>query len=147
MWFTIHIHCALLARCVGKKNDGVWVYPAPTEQAILEAAAAGLPDTPEPASLFRLTPVAEYINKDTSLRNLRSLLQTRPNNQPAEQENSTWHKKVIKDSTTKATRAKQIRDLTIENKRIIVQTTTRPFIETIHDFFKKKGIHYEEPHI
>ena len=124
-------------------HDGIWIYPAPTEQTIQKATAACLPDIAEPATLFRLTPISDYIHKDEKLRKCYQLLQLESNNSQVEQDNSTWHKRVIKDSATKATRAKQIRDLIIENKRVILRTSDRPSTKTIHDFFKKKGLHVE----
>jgi len=122
-------------------HDGLWVFPQPTKQALAAAIREAFAECEEPAQLFRLTPVKSYLNNDSAFFQLHK---TRANFKKEKRENDdglTWHKSIIKDSLGKVTRAKQVRDLTIQDKKIIVNNQLENQPKTLLSFFKKKGIH------
>ena len=119
-------------------HDGIWMLPEPPPHVLTSIWRAILPDEEEPGGLFRLTPIISYVQKDPTLCRIHGILQNLKvkNNR----ENTTWSKSVIKDSTNKATKAKQIRDLTQANKKILVTSCKSMPTCTLNAFFKKKGL-------
>ena len=100
-----------------------------------------LPELVEPSELFRLTPIKSYLNKDSTLLQLHRTIANLAKGKRENDDGLTWHKSIIKDSCGKFSRTKQIRDLTTQNKKIIVNNTSEKQTKTLHSFFKKKGIH------
>jgi hypothetical protein len=112
--------------------------PEPPPHILTSVWRAILPDEEEPGGLFRLTPFISHVQKDPTLCRTHGILQTlkAKNNR----DSTTWSKSVIKDSANKATKAKQIRDLTQANKKVIVTSCKSMPICTLNAFFKKKGL-------
>ena len=112
--------------------------PEPLPHVVTSIWRTILPDEEEPEGLFRLTPIISYVQKDPTLCRIHGILQTlkAKNNR----DSTTWSKSVIKDSANKATKAKQIRDLTQANKKVIVTSNKSMPICTLNAFFKKKGL-------
>ena len=121
-----------------KKNDGIWMLPEPPLHVLTSIWRAILPEEEDTGGLFRLTPIISYVQKDPTLCRIHGVLQNLKvkNNR----ENTTWSKSVIKDSTNKATKAKQIRDLTQTNKKVLVTSCRSMPTCTLNAFFKKKGL-------
>ena len=112
--------------------------PEPPPQVLTSIWRTILPDEEEPESLLRLTPIISYVQKDPTLCRIYGILRTlKANNN---RDSTTWSKSVIKDSINKTTKAKQIRDLTFINKRIIVNSCKSMPSNTLNAYFKKKGI-------
>ena len=114
--------------------------PEPPLHVPTSICRAILPDEENPEGLFRLTPIISYVQKDPKLCRIHGILQNlkAQNNK----ENTTWSKSVIKDSLNKATKAKQIRDLTQTNKKVLVNSGKRVPTRTLNAFFKKKGLQF-----
>ena len=112
--------------------------PEPPPHILASVWRAILPDEEEPGGLFRLTPIISYVQKDPTLCRIHGILHTLK--VKSNGDNTTWSKSVIKDSANKATKAKQIRDLTQANKKVIVTSCKSMPTCTLNPFFKKKGL-------
>jgi hypothetical protein len=119
-------------------HDGIWLLPEPPPHVLTAIWRSILPDEEEPESLFRITPIISYVQKNPALCRIHGILQNLKLNN--NRENTTWSKSVIKDSINKATKAKQIRDLTLANKKILITSCKSMPTCILNAFFKKKGL-------
>ena len=122
-------------------HDGVWVYPAPCEKVLQAVANAAVPNEQDAFHLFRYAPVINYINCEPHLKSIHEALQHTNTENKEIQSRNGWSKNVIKDSINKETRSKLVRDLTIQNKTAVLRITATAGARSLHDFFKKKGLH------